>query len=117
MRTLCPWESTTDTIGITDIPPHTTLLAKIEILKCIIKDFKVFFTRDMKKVLKDNLDDREISGTGFVQENLILSKLDESSPKISSQKTRALVKGGEQVLYIFEDRVSPRDYVPVVLEE
>ena len=25
----CPWEATTDTVEITDMPPHTTLLAEI----------------------------------------------------------------------------------------
>ena len=65
--TVCPWEATIDTMDITGIPPHTTLIAKIEILKCIIEDFKVSVTRDMKVVLKDNLNTREIGGLGFVQ--------------------------------------------------
>ena len=62
---------------ITGIPPHTTLLAKIESLKCIMGYFKVYDTRSMKEVLKDKLGAREIGGPGFVQENLILSYLHE----------------------------------------
>ena len=68
MRTVCPWEATTDTMGIAGIPPHTTLLAKIESLKCIIGYFKVSVTRYMKGLLKDDIYAREIGGPGIVQE-------------------------------------------------
>ena len=74
--TVCPWEATIDTMDITGIPPHTTLIAKIEILKCIIEDLKVSVTTDMKVVLKDNLNTREIGGMGFVQWNIFFPKPD-----------------------------------------
>ena len=51
---------------ITDISPHTTLLAKIESLECIIGDFKLSVTRDIKGLLKYKLDTREIGVPGFV---------------------------------------------------
>ena len=67
MHTVCPWGATTDTMDITGIPPHTTLVYKIVILKLIIGDFKVSVTLDMNRLLKDKLNAREIGGTGFVQ--------------------------------------------------
>ena len=72
-----PSEATTDTMQITGIPTHNTLFAKTESLKCIIEGFKVSVNREMKGLLKDELDTREIGGMVFIQENLILSKLDE----------------------------------------
>ena len=38
VRTVCPWEATTNNMNIFGIPPHMTLLAKIKMLKCIIED-------------------------------------------------------------------------------
>ena len=46
----------------------------------------------MKGVLKDDLDIREISGTGFVQANIIFPSLMKLSPAIRSQQTISLVK-------------------------
>ena len=66
VRTVCLWEATIDTMGITGIPPHTTLLEKIEIFKCIIDNFKVSITRDIKLLLKDKLNVRDIGGPCFV---------------------------------------------------
>ena len=63
-------------MGITGIPPHTTLVDETESLKCIIGYFKVSVTRYMKGGLKDELSAREISGPVFVQANLFFSKLD-----------------------------------------
>ena len=66
VRIVCPWEATTDTMDITGIPPHTTLLAEIESFKCIIEDFKLSVTRDIKVFLKYGIDSRDICGPGFV---------------------------------------------------
>ena len=88
-----PRESTTDTMDITSIPPHTTLLVKTESLKCIIQYFKVFITRDMKGVLKDELNAREIGWSGLFQANIIFTSLIKSPLAIRSQQKIALVKG------------------------
>ena len=64
VRTVRPWEATINTMDITDIPPHTTLLSKIEGLKCIIESFKVSVTRYIKVVLKDKRNAVEIGGSG-----------------------------------------------------
>ena len=77
MGTACPWEATTDTMDVTGIHPHTTLVSEIERLECIIEDFKVSITRYIKGGLKDELNARYIGGLVFLQEKLIISKLDE----------------------------------------
>ena len=92
--TVCPWEATTDTTEITGIPPHINLLTKIESLKWIIQYLKAYVTRDMKGVLKDKLDIRDIGGTGFWSRKYnFFQGLTKSSLTIRSQQTRALVKG------------------------
>ena len=65
-------DATTDITYITNILPHTTVLAKTESLKCIIEGVKLSFTSDTKGVFKDELDAREICGTGFFQSNVVL---------------------------------------------
>ena len=117
MRTVCPWEATNDTMDITDIPPHTTLLSKIEILKCIIEDFKLSVTRDMKGLLKDEIYTRDIRGPGFVQENLFFSKLDEIITHNKVTKKQSTGEREEQVLHLVEDVFSSEDDIMIVLEE
>ena len=51
---------------LTGIPPHTTLLSKTESLNCIIEYFKLYVTREIKGLLKDELNAREIDGKSFV---------------------------------------------------
>ena len=102
-------------MDITGIPPHTTLLAKIERLKCIIEYFKVSVTGDMKGGLKDYLNVRNINGLGFVQSNLSLSKLDETinhNKVISNQITG---EREEQVLHLVEDIVSSEYKIMIFL--
>ena len=99
MHTVCPWGATTDTMYITGIPPHTTLVYKIVILKLIIEDLKVYVTLYVNRLLKDELNAREIGVTGFVQENPIFPSLMKSSLTIRSQQNRALVKE-KSIFYI-----------------
>ena len=79
-------------MDITGIPPHTTLLAKTQSLKCIIEYFIVSITREIKGLLKYEFDARDIYGTGFVQANKHFPSLVKSSLTIRSQQSRALVK-------------------------
>ena len=67
VRTKFPLEATTDTMDITGVFSHTTLVSEIERLKCIIGCFKVSVPRAMKWVLKDDLNVRDIGGQGFVR--------------------------------------------------
>ena len=40
VRTACPWDDTTDTVEITGIPLHTTLLSEVKSLRSIIEALK-----------------------------------------------------------------------------
>ena len=63
----------------------------------------------MKGVLKDYLNVRNINGLGFVQSNLILSKLDEiiNHNKVISNHISG--EREEQLLHLVEDRVSSEE--------
>ena len=87
VRTAFLWDATEDTPSITGIPPHTTLLAKIKNLRLVITDQKVTLKEDIKVILKDELDTREVGGAGFVQSNPILSKLDNMMQQQTDQLT------------------------------
>ena len=75
VQTAFPWDATEDTPSITGIPPHATLLAEIKDLRLVVTNLKVTLKEDIKYILKKKLDNRELGGAGFVQSNLILSKL------------------------------------------
>ena len=117
VRTVWTSEATTDTMDITSIPPHTTLLAKNESLKWIIEDFKVSVTRDMKGVLEDDLYYRYIGGPGFVQANIIFPKLDEIISQNKVTKNQSKGEKEEQVLHLVEYWFSSEDSILIVLEE
>ena len=104
-------EDTTDTIDITGIPPHTNLLAKNERLKCIIGDCTVSVTRDMKRVLKYEPEVREISEPGFIQTNLILSKLDEIITHNKVTTNQSIFEREEHALHLIEYIVSSKNYI------
>ena len=104
-------------MDITGITPHTIVLYKTESLNCIIEDFKVSVTRDTKRVLKDELNARDIGRPVFVQANLILSKMDEI---ITHNKVTTNQRNGEreeQVLHLVEYGVSSEDDILIVLKE
>ena len=60
----------------------------------------------MKGALEDELNAREINGLGFVQGNLILSKLDETITHNKVTTNQSTGKMEEQVLHLVEDKVS-----------
>ena len=117
VRTVFPWEATNDTMYITGIPPHTTLIYEIESLQCIIQYFKVSITRDIKGLLKDNLDAREIGGLVFVQAKLIFSKLDEIITHNNVTTNQSTGERGDCVLHIVEYRVSSEDEILIDLDK
>jgi hypothetical protein len=71
-----PWEESSNPIEITGIPPHTTLLAKIEGLRNMVSGIGASVTSEMKGALRDELDARKVGDSAFAQSSLILSKLD-----------------------------------------
>ena len=62
---------------MTGIPPHTVLLNQVENLRSVIKDLRGQLNADFKETLSDELDAREVGGSGFAQSKENLSKLDE----------------------------------------
>ena len=102
---------------IAGIHPHTTLIAKTQSIKFIIQNFKVSVPRNMKRVLKDELDARQIGGTDFVQANLTFSKLDEiiTHNKVTTNQNTG--EREEHLLHIGDDVVSSEDEIMTALEE
>ena len=59
VSTACPQEDTTDTVEITGMTPHTTLLAEIQSLRSIIENLKyIYLNGDIKNTLRDEIDAR-----------------------------------------------------------
>ena len=63
----------------------------------------------MKGVLKYELITRDIGGRGFVQENIILSKLNEIITYNKFTTNQSSGEREEQVLHIVEDKVSSKE--------
>ena len=76
VRTECPWGNTTDTVEITGVSPHTMWLAEIDSLRSIIEALNIYLNSDIKNTRREELDAREVGVRGFLQSNIILSKLD-----------------------------------------
>ena len=102
---------------ITSIPPHTTLVAKIERLKCIIEDFKVSVIRYTKTVLKEKLNTRYIGEPGFVQGNLIFSKLDELITHNKVTTNQSTGEREERFLHLVEYVVSSEGEILILTKE
>ena len=104
-------------MGITVVPPHTTLLSKTESLKCISEDFKVSVIRDMKIVLKDKLDAGDIGGPGFIQANIILFKLDEIITHNKFTTNQSIDERAENALHLIEYIVSSENHILILFEK
>ena len=70
----------------------------------------------MKVLLKDELNTRENGGTGFVQENIILSKLDEIITLNKVTTNQSTGESEEKVLHLVEYRVSSEDDMMIILK-
>ena len=71
----------------------------------------------MKGVLKVEINSRDIGGQGFVQENIILSKLDEIITHNEVTTNQSTGDSEQKVLHIVEDKVSSEEEIMIVLEE
>ena len=70
-----PWNATNDTPEITGLPPDIILLAEIESLKHDMANLQTDLTSSFQKTLIDQLDQRQVGGSGFAQSNEILEKI------------------------------------------
>ena len=71
----------------------------------------------MKGVLKVEINSRDIGGQVFVQENIILSKLDEIITHNEVTTNQSTGDSEQKVLHIVEDKVSSEEEIMIVLEE
>ena len=71
----------------------------------------------MKGALKENINARDIDGLGFVQANLIFSKLDEiiTHDKITTNQSTG--EREDHILHLVEDRISFEDNITIALKE
>ena len=84
-----PWNATSETPEITGIPPDIVLLAEMEALQLKMQDLKDELKSSFKSVLIDQLDQREVGGSGFARGNEILKKVEALLHKVSVASSAA----------------------------
>ena len=67
-----PWDATDETPEITGLPPDIVLLAEIESMKRDMAKFKADLKSSFEETLIDQLDQRQVGGSGFTRGNKIL---------------------------------------------
>ena len=71
-----PWDATEDTPQITGLPPDVVLLAEIETMKRDMAELKAELKASFELTLVDQLNMRDVGGSGFARGNEIVSKLE-----------------------------------------
>ena len=71
-----PWHSNKFSPIFSGIPPHSTLLSEIEELKSLMKVLEANLKEDFKNMLDNELNKREIGGTGFQHSYALLEKIE-----------------------------------------
>ena len=71
-----PWDATDDTPKITGLPPDIVLLAKVESMKLEMAALKADLKSTFESTLIEQLDQREVGGSGFARGNEIVEKLE-----------------------------------------
>ena len=78
-----PWNATDDTPEITGLPPDTVLLAEMESMKRDMAELKAELKSSFESTLIEQLDQREVGGSGFARGNEIVAKLEALIEKVS----------------------------------
>jgi hypothetical protein len=86
-----PWNATCDTPEITGIPPDIVLLAEMEALQLQMRELKDELKSSFKSTLIEQLDEREVGGSGFARGNEILEKVEALLEKVSQVSATAQV--------------------------
>ena len=86
-----PWDATRETPEITGIPPDIVLLAEMESLQRTMQDLKEELKSSFKSTLVEQLDQREVGGSGFARGNEILEKVEALLEKVSQVSSAAQV--------------------------
>ena len=98
-----PWDATSETLETTGIPPDIVLLAEMESLQRKIQDLKEGLKSSFGLTLVEQLNQREVDGSGFARGNKILEKVE------------ALLKKVLQVS--FAEQVSPAALSPLLCDD
>ena len=78
-----PWDATDDTPEITGLPPDIVLLAELESVQREMAALKADLKASFKSTLVEQLDQREVGGSGFARGNEIVDKLETLLEKAS----------------------------------
>ena len=70
-----PWDATKDKPQITGLPLDIVLLAEIKLVKRDMAELKADLESSFELTLVEQLDNREVGGSGFAHGNKIVSKL------------------------------------------
>ena len=100
-----PWNATSDTPEITGIPPDIVLLAEMEALQLKMQDLKDDLKSSFKLMLVEQLDQREVGGSGFARGNEILEKVEALLHKVSQVSSAAQVSPAAPAPPPFDDPV------------
>ena len=84
-----PWDSTDETPEITGIPPDIVLLAEMEGMQRKVADLLAEQKASFESMLVNELDRRDVGGSGFAHGNEIISKLENLLQKVSEVSLRA----------------------------
>ena len=76
VTTKYPWDQTSDTPEITGIPPDVMILAEFQEMKLELSNLRSGLESSFKQSLKDELDARDVGGSGYAQANEMMTKLD-----------------------------------------
>ena len=76
VTTKYPWNKTSATPEMTDIPADVLFMAKMEEMKLIISDLKYLLETSFKTALASELYSREVGGSVYAQSKDIMTKLD-----------------------------------------
>ena len=77
-----PWDATSETPEITGIPPDIMLLTKMESLQWKMQDLSDELKLSFESTLVEQLDQRQVGGSGFVRGNEILEKVEALLEKV-----------------------------------
>ena len=102
-----PWNATDDTPEITGLPPDIMLLAEIESLKHDMANLKADLASSFQETLIDQLDQRQVGGSGFARSNEILEKLETLIQKVSEVSLPAQTAPAAPLLPSLEDEPAP----------
>mmetsp|Transcript_11969 Transcript_11969/g.18073 ORF Transcript_11969/g.18073 Transcript_11969/m.18073 type:complete len:88 (-) Transcript_11969:59-322(-) len=80
-----------DTPEITGIPPDIVLLAEMEALKLQMRELKDELKSSFKSMLIEQLNERQVGGSGFARGNEILEKVEALLEKVSQVSAMAQV--------------------------